>query len=128
MRLNIYTCGPNRLSREILEDALNAPHIQHLLKIDALCGCIHPPLHPFSITDIVTIKADEVSHKLSDFEFDGDKLFANVTPLDTEHGIILNRYIDRGCSFSARALSNIDKTQVHLVTFDVVELNIKMEG
>lgn len=113
-------------SRKLWENVLSSEYWKDMISNNSLCGEI---VHPGDRTesDSFEIDARNVSHRITEAHFDGDKLIGTIEILDTLQGRTLQSLIDSGCrmGISARGMGDIingnevDPDSYNFKTFDI---------
>lgn len=113
-------------SKKLWENVLNSEYWNDMISNNSLCGEI---VHPGERTesDSFEIDARNVSHRITEAHFDGDKLVGTIEILDTEQGHNLLSLVDSGCvmGISARGMGDIingnevDPDTYNFKTFDI---------
>ena len=121
----IYELAPMKAS-------MGADHVRELMSNGSWFGEAGHPLSK-DVERILTIDPKLISHKINSIDFKGDRLYGNVSTLDTDHGRSMTKLILQGMepAFSLRALANVSQTptgdkivrsKAHVVTYDWVIL------
>lgn len=112
-------------SRQLWENVLNSEYWRDMMANNSLCGeVVHPGERTES--DSFEIDARNVSHRISEAHFEGDKLMGTIEILDTEQGRNLLSLVDSGCimGISARGMGDlkgdeVDPDTYNFKTFDI---------
>lgn len=114
-------------SKELWENVLSSEYWKDMITNNTLCGeVVHPGERTES--DAFEIDARNISHRISEAHFEGDKLMGTVEILDTEQGRNLLSLVNAGCivGISARGMGDLDGDYVVPETYNFKTFDITM--
>ncbi|MCK9198839.1 MAG: hypothetical protein M0P49_04480 [Bacilli bacterium] len=95
------------------EGTINIPYINELVSNKMFFGCLKSSYR--DIGGFLTVDLVKASHRILNFEWDGDYIYGDVEILKTPYGDVLTKNIDN-VKFAPRLLINFNYCR--LITFD----------